>query len=285
MGSSLFLQGRAQQGRPAAGGECARVEAWYSAPVPPHPTSPRSATRSPKGRGAKIVLALTLLAACDGSKPLLKHETRQPGPFPAADRPVAAIVSPRWSTEEARDKANEAGAVMDRAGIAPGMTVADIGAGEGYYTIRAAARVGAKGRVLAQDIVPATRDALAQRVARERLDNVSVRLGLPADPRLPPASFDRVLMIHMYHEIEQPYEFLWRLRPSLKPDGLVVVVDADRPTANHGTPPALLRCEFAAVGYTQVSRQDMPSAGGYLAMFRASGARPEPRAIKACRAA
>jgi SAM-dependent methyltransferase len=120
-------------------------------------------------------------------------------------------------------------------------------------------------------------------LSRERLENVSVRLGAPADPRLPDASFDRVLMVHMYHEIAQPYEFLWRMRPSLKRDGLVIVVDANRLTQNHGTPPALLKCEFAAVGYTQVARYDMPSAGGYLAAFRAEGPRPEPAAIKPCR--
>ena len=90
-------------------------------------------------------------------------------------------------------------------------------------------------------------------------------------------------IMSMYHEIEQPYEFLWRLRPSLKPDGLVVVVDADRETRNHGTPPALLKCEFAAVGYTQVDRDEMPSAGGYLATFKATGPRPKPEAIRACR--
>ena len=227
--------------------------------------------------------ALLLLAACDGSQPLIKHQPRAPGPFPAPDRPVAHIVSARWSTEEARDKQNEAEEVMDRSRIARGMTVADIGAGEGYYTIRLATRVGKDGRVLAQDIVPQVRDALAQRVARERLDNVSVKLGAPADPKLPPASFDRVLMVHMYHEIEQPYEFLWRLRPSLKPDGRVVVVDADRPTAQHGTPPALLRCEFAAVGYALDEMQDMPSAGGYLATFRVAGERPAPKDIRPCR--
>lgn len=233
-----------------------------------------------------MVGASLLLIACDGSKPLLNRQEPRPAHvgFPAADRPVARIVSSRWSTEEARDRLNEAAAVMDRAGIATGMTVADIGAGEGYYTIRAAQRVGKTGRVLAQDIIAETRDTLAERVARERLDNVSVRLGEPADPKLPTASFDRVLMVHMYHEIEQPYAFLWRLRPSLKPGGLVVVVDADRPTANHGTPPALLRCEFAAVGYELVTTQDMPSAGGYLATFRAIGERPQPGAIKACRA-
>ncbi|MDE0880048.1 MAG: SAM-dependent methyltransferase, partial [Sphingomonas bacterium] len=109
--------------------------------------------------------------------------------------------------------------------------------------------------------------------------------GEPADPKLPAVSFDRVLMVHMYHEIERPYEFLWRMRPSLKPGGLVVVVDADRATQNHGTPPALLKCEFAAVGYKQVSTQEMPSAGGYLTTFRAVGTRPEPQAIKPCRLA
>src|SRR3546814_2121601 len=129
------------------------------------------------------------------------------------------------------------------------MTVADIGAGQGYYTVRLANRVGAEGRVLAEDIVPQVRDALAERVARERLDNVSVRLGEPADPKLPPNSFDRVLMVHMYHEIQQPYEFLWRLRPSLAATGEVIVVDADRVPQNHGMPPKLLECEFAAVGY------------------------------------
>ena len=230
------------------------------------------------------VLAFALLlTACDGSTPLFRNSTNEPGPFPAADRPVANIVSPRWSNEEARDRLNEASTVMDRSGIKPGMTVADIGAGEGYYTIRLAARVGKNGRVLAEDIVPEVRDALAQRVARERLDNVSVRLGEPDDPKLPDNSFDRVLMVHMYHEIQQPYAFLWRMRPSLRRDGLVIVVDANRPTQNHGTPPALLKCEFAAVGYTLVAIREMPSAGGYLAMFHAEGPRPEPGAIKPCK--
>ena len=94
-------------------------------------------------------------------------------------------------------------------------------------------------------------------------------------------SFHRVLMVHMYHEIESPYEFLWRLRPSLTPDGQVVVVDADRPTEHHGTPPELLKCEFAAVGYALVAMRRMPSAGGYLAIFKAEGERPEPSAIRA----
>src|SRR3546814_17803770 len=99
------------------------------------------------------------------------------------------------------------------------MTVADIGAGQGYYTVRLANRVGAEGRVLADDIVPQVRDALAERVARERLANVSVRLGDPADPKLPPNSLARVLKVHLYYEDQPPYQFLWKPPPPLSPTG------------------------------------------------------------------
>ena len=133
------------------------------------------------------------------------------------------------------------------------MWVADIGAGEGYYTVRLAPLVGPRGRVLAEDIIPATRDRLAQRVQRENLDNVAVRLGLPDDPKLPAKSFDRVFLVHMYHEVTSPYAFLWHLREGLKDGGEVIVVDADRPTRQHGIPPDLLKCEFAAVGLDQVA--------------------------------
>ncbi len=203
--------------------------------------------------------------------------------FPAADRPVAPIVSSRWSSEEARDRVDEADKIMDAVGIVPGMTVADIGAGEGYYTIRLSARVGKDGRVLAQDIVPEVRDALAERATRERLDNVSVKLGKPADPMLPANSFDRVMMVHMYHEIASPYEFLWNLYPALRKGGRVIVVDADRATSKHGTPPLLLQCELEAVGYRMVEFRQAAFAGGYFAAFEPTAKRPDPGAIKVCR--
>lgn len=231
-------------------------------------------------RALAALAALGPLAACGTGH--AADTTRDAGGFPAAARPIAAIVSNRWSSESARDQRDEANAVMDRAGVAKGMTVADIGAGEGYYTMRLARRVGEGGRVLAEDVVPGARDLLAERAARDRLDNVSVRLGAPADPRLPAGSFDRVLMIHMYHEIASPYEFLWRLRPALKAGGRVVVVDMDRPTRDHGTPPRLLSCEFRAVGYRRVTFVSMPQAGGYLAAFEAAGPQPAPAAIRPC---
>ena len=225
--------------------------------------------------------ALLALAACNNGTD--KPVSPKPEAFPAAARPVATIVSPRWSDEDSRDSAGEGKEVMMHAGVRRGMTVADIGAGEGYYTIRLAARVGEKGRVLAQDVVPEVRNGLAERVSRERLDNVSVKLGTPDSPGLPENSFDRVFLVHMYHEIASPYAFLWNLRPATKAGGRVVVVDANQPTNQHGTPTALLACEFAAVGYRQVDFQVMPSAGGYLAAFEPVGPRPAPEAIKPCK--
>jgi ubiquinone/menaquinone biosynthesis C-methylase UbiE len=230
-------------------------------------------------RGTALALIL-LLAACSKAP----DEPRTADGFPQAARPIAKLVSGSWSNEPDRDKAGEAEAVMHAAGVKKGMTVADIGAGEGYYTIRLSARVGAKGRVLAEDIVKTFHDRLADRVYRDQLDNVSVKLGDPANPQLPAGSFDRIFMVHMYHEIQEPYEFLWNLRPALAPEGLVVVVDADRPTQAHGTPPALLECEFGQVGYKLVERKPMPQAGGYLALFRVEGKRPEPRDMHACKA-
>ncbi len=233
-----------------------------------------------------LVIAMLTLTGCDvlSSGGNANGLAGSGATFPKASRPVSAIISDRWSTEEERDRIEEAPRVMDIAGIKPGMSVADIGAGEGYYTIRLATRVGPKGRVLAQDIFPAVRDKLADRVVRERLDNVSVMLGTPADPKLPDNSFDRVMMIHMYHEIADPYEFLWRLRPSLRAGGQVIIVDADRPTDAHGTPPKLLECEMKAVGYQLVKSATPVEDGIYLMSFTPSGPRPEPSAIKVCAA-
>ncbi|HWJ70366.1 MAG TPA: methyltransferase domain-containing protein [Sphingobium sp.] len=236
---------------------------------------------------ARLAMALLLLtpAGCDSLAPPPDDRPETAHAFPRADRPVAPIISTRWSTEEARDRVNEAEDIMDRAGIRAGMTVADIGAGEGYYTVRLARRVGPEGRVLGQDIIAEVIDQLGRRVTRGNWENVSVKLGTADDPKLPDASFDRVLMVHMYHEITEPYAFLWRLYPALKRGGEVIVVDMDRPTPQHGTPLALLRCEFEAVGFTLIGTEVHTTAGGYLARFSASGHRPAPDGIKPCRLA
>ena len=221
------------------------------------------------------LVGLALLAACRGpAEPASK--------FPEPHRPVAPITSSRYLPEDARDSRGEFEAVVQRAEIRSGMYVADIGAGEGYYTVRLSPIVGRDGRVLAEDIIPQTIRNLAGRIQRERLDNVAVKLGEPNDPELPDASFDRILMIHMYHEIESPYDFLCPLRDALERGGSVVVVDADRPTERHGTPPQLLVCEFNAVGYELRRFERLPDTESYFASFEPRGANPSPEDIVAC---
>lgn len=233
-------------------------------------------------RAALLSLAmLALLPACgpfgqSGERPVTSRE------FPKADRPVSDVTANQFSTEDARDERGEAQKVMDLAEIANGMTVADIGAGEGYYTIRLAARVGQDGRVLAQDIDREALDRLGRRVERERLDNVSIKLGREDDPQLPVDSFDRIFLVHMYHEVTEPYAFLWRLWPTLAEGGQVIVVDTDRPTDQHGIPPLLLSCEFEAVGFRLIEFIEKPDIRGYFARFERAETRPDPSKIRPC---
>jgi ubiquinone/menaquinone biosynthesis C-methylase UbiE len=234
-------------------------------------------------------LSLLLLAACHGSAPGADSDAGRPPEahgFPRADRPVATPIA-EITSEAQRDRTNEAQSIMDLARVSPGMVVADIGAGEGYYTVRLSPRVGKKGRVLAEDIDPASLSDLGDRVARDNLENVSIQHGADADPHLPDASFDRIFMVHMYHEVSEPYAFLWHLRPALRPGGRVVVVDIDTPTGGpltgHGLAPAQLFCEFSAVGYRLTEFLRKPEISGYYAEFEAAGALPAPTSIHACR--
>jgi len=124
---------------------------------------------------------------------------------------------------------------------------------------------------------------LASRLKREGISGVTLIRGESGDPKLPPAAIDLAILAHMYHEIENPYEFLYRLRPALSPGARVGIIDKDQLTERHGTPPALLRCELAAVGYRQLGFTLLTPAVGYLAVFAPPETLPPPGAIKPCR--
>lgn len=227
------------------------------------------------------LLSTVLLSACgdfatDADRPETALE------FPKPDRPVSSVVSNQFSNEDARDERGEATEVMELANISPGMTVADIGAGEGYYTVRLAERVGKDGRVLAQDIDPEALQRLGRRVERERLENISIKLGDADNPQLPIDSFDRIFLVHMYHEVTEPYAFLWRMWPALAEGGQIIVVDVDRSTSRHGIAPALLFCELEAVGYKLVEFVERPDLKSYFARFERGETRIEPAKIEAC---
>jgi len=206
--------------------------------------------------------------------------------FPKPDRPVADIVSPIWHDERERDDAGEAGQLVRLLGIKSGMTVADIGAGSGYYVVRLSPIVGSNGRIVAEDIVPKYLQSLRKRVRNLGLQNVVISLGEPHDPKLPAESVDIAILVHMYHEIERPYALIYNIVPALKPEARVGIVDAFAPTSKHGTPPSLLRCELAAVGYREISFDRLAGSDAYLAIFAppSVASRTRPEAIVACKA-
>jgi hypothetical protein len=117
------------------------------------------------------------------------------------------------------------------------------------------------------------------------LQNVVVSRGEPHDPRLPAGSLDVAILVHMYHEVAQPYGLLYNLVPALKPGARVGILDAYGSTSEHGTPPDLLRCELAAVGYRQISFDRLTGSDAYLAVFvpPSVASRTQPQAMVACK--
>ena len=233
-------------------------------------------------RAATVLVALGATCAADiGSLAPPGVPAKE---FPSSQRPVAQIVSPSRFAEEHRESLNEAGEIARLLELKPGMTVGDIGAGSGYHTVRLSRVVGPTGSVIAEDV---TRDyliELARRTERLRLTNVIFALGEPHDPRLPASSLDAAILVHMYHEIAQPYAFLHNLAPALKRGARIGIVDLERPTSEHGTPIELLRCEVTAVGYREIATYQLAGDGGYLAIFSspAPANRRSPREIVAC---
>ena len=206
--------------------------------------------------------------------------------FPKPDRPVANIVSPIWHDERERDDAGEPRQLVRLLGIKSGMIVADIGAGSGYYVVRLSPIVRPRGRIIAEDVMPEYLQGLRNRVHDLGLENVVIGLGEPHDPRLPADSLDIAILVHMYHEIAQPYGLLYNLVPALKSGARLGIVDAYGPTSEHGTPPGLLRCELAAVGYRDVSLDRLTGSDAYLAIFAppSVASRTRPEAMVACKA-
>jgi predicted methyltransferase len=233
---------------------------------------------------AALVAALAPMSAFAAEIGYLAPPGAPASAFPAPRRPVAPIVSPSRSAEDRRDALNENGEIARLLAIKPGMTVADIGAGSGYHTVRLSPRVGPAGTVIAEDVTRDYLAALAKRIEQLKLTNVKLALGESHDPRLPASSLDAAILVHMYHEIAQPYAFLYNLAPALKPGARIGIVDQERPTPEHGTPIELLRCELAAVGYRAIATHQLAGDSGYLAVFSPPDAatRKSPKDIIPC---
>jgi ubiquinone/menaquinone biosynthesis C-methylase UbiE len=158
---------------------------------------------------------------------------------------------------------------MDLLELKPGSTIADIGAGGGWFSVRAARRVGANGRVIAEDINPKFIASIQQRAQREHLANIVPVLGTPDDPKLTPNSLDAALMLKVYHEIAHPALVLANLRAALKPGARFGIIDRNGNGADHGLKESIVREEVEHAGFRQIARYDFTKADGqdYFLIF------------------
>jgi ubiquinone/menaquinone biosynthesis C-methylase UbiE len=165
---------------------------------------------------ALLVLATILLAA------------QQPGVHPVSGRRYAGVMSYEgapWLDREERDVEEEPDRAINALGIQEGSTVADVGAGSGYMSVRMARRVGPKGKVYATDIQPQMLELLRRRLARENVTNIELVLGAIDDPKLPEAAIDLILMVDVYHEFSEPQKMLRGMMKALKPGGRIVLLE------------------------------------------------------------
>jgi ubiquinone/menaquinone biosynthesis C-methylase UbiE len=169
--------------------------------------------------------------------------------------PVMGVGGAGWLERPEREAEEEPGRAVEALDLRPGMTVADIGAGSGYYTVRLARKVGAEGKVYATDIQPGMLSIVQRRAATEKLTNIVAVLGAGDDPKLPPGSLDLALMVDVYHELVEPQAFVRRLREALKPDGRLVLIEFRKEDPRvpikeeHKMSVAQVRQELSADGY------------------------------------
>ena len=167
--------------------------------------------------GLSVVLVLVLAVALSAQQ---RH--------PVSGRviaPVMGVGGAAWLERPERESEEATSRAVEALELAPGMVVADIGAGSGYYTVRMARKVGPTGKVFATDIQVGMLSLLMRRVNSEGIKNVVPVQGAVDDPRLAPASVDLALMVDVYHELAAPQVFVRKLREALKPGGRLVLIE------------------------------------------------------------
>jgi SAM-dependent methyltransferase len=220
-----------------------------------------------------VVLGVTLAA-------------QQPGVHPVSGRryaPVMGYQGAPWLERSEREEEEAPDVALDLLKIPKGAAVADIGAGSGYLTVRLAARVGATGRVFANDVQPQMLNILARRLSNSRITNVTLIEGTFDDPKLPPASVDLALMVDVYHELSQPQSILRHLRESLKTGGRLVLLEyrKEDPTVpikpEHKMSVAEAKMEVEAEGFT-LTKVDETLPRQHILIFGATAPSVGPKA-------
>jgi ubiquinone/menaquinone biosynthesis C-methylase UbiE len=170
-----------------------------------------------------------------------------------------------------RDQKLQPQKVMDLMHVKSGSTFADIGAGSGWFTVRAAERVAPKGIVYAEDINPKAIQYIDQRAKKEGLNDIRTVLGTPDDAKLPVHAVNAVLLLKVYHEIARPIPFMQHLRDALAPGARVAIIDRNGNGTDHGLNRDVVEQEMAEAGYKKVALYDFTKADGqdYFLIFQA----------------
>ena len=220
-------------------------------------------TSASRFRPAGLLLTLVLLL------PAVPRAIRAQEPAPSHPTSTPYTGNTNIFEEPDRDQKLQVGRVMDLLGIQPGKTVADIGAGGGWFTVRAARRVGPTGTVIAEDINPPFVQEIRQRAAKENLGNIKPLLGTPDDPHFAPDSLDAALMLKVYHEIAHPAVLLAHLRTALKPGAKFGIIDRNGNAEDHGLNEPIVRREVERNGFKLVGRYDFTKGDGqdYFLIF------------------
>jgi predicted methyltransferase len=239
-------------------------------------------------RGLYLALAAFTLAGCSAVALQQGAQRATPTPAPAASATPTPQPSPSDDGRIERDTSQpytgelsifegerraenlQVERVMDVLGLREGSAVADIGAGSGWFTARAARRVGERGAVYAVEINEEYLRHIERRAAEEKLTNVRAVLGREDDPSLPPASVDAVLLLKTYHEVAQPVRLLRNLRAALRPGALVGVIDRNGSGEDHGIERDTVVAEAARAGYELDSEHDFVKGDNmdYFLVFR-----------------
>jgi predicted methyltransferase len=211
----------------------------------------------------RYLLLWGLLAGCVSSAGLAQTapaEARKTSPPYTGD--LTIFDSP------GRDERLQIGRVMEILGISAGKNVADIGAGSGWFTVRAARRVTESGTVYAVDINPEAKRYIEERATKEHLGNVKTILSKPDDSMLLANSVDAVLLLKTYHEVEKPVVLLRNLRPALRAGAKVGVIDRNGSAENHGVSREIVVKEAESAGYELVGKYDFVKDGmDYFLVF------------------
>ncbi|MGA7460672.1 MAG: class I SAM-dependent methyltransferase [Candidatus Korobacteraceae bacterium] len=200
------------------------------------------------------ICALLLFLLPASTSTLRAQSTTSPS---TQQRPTSAPYTGDLSIfeSEGRDQRLHIDGVMKALAITPGKNVADIGAGSGWFTVRAARKV-KTGTVYAVDINPDAIKYIDNRIQKDKLQNVKTILGKAGNPELPPDSVDAVLLLKTYHEVSEPVDLLRNLRSSLRPGARVGIIDRDGNGTNHGVHKDIVLREAGEAGYRLLEEHD-----------------------------